>query len=130
MPTDIVVDQHRPHCLCGDPHPCEKSPLQKPRAMPNATPQSTPSNRPAPKLTCQQQYALDIVSCKSQVGAVGGMGVTAAILCGAGAAETEGGSCIPLIAGITTTGAIGTLAQCTVAAQAKENRCVESESQP
>jgi hypothetical protein len=27
MPRGIVVDQNGPHCLCGDPHPCAKSPL-------------------------------------------------------------------------------------------------------
>ena len=29
MPRGIVVDQQGPHCLCGDPHPCAKSPLVK-----------------------------------------------------------------------------------------------------
>ncbi len=48
MPTDIVVDQHRPHCLCGDPHPCKKSPLHKNegpeyRRAPTPTPTATPN---------------------------------------------------------------------------------------
>jgi hypothetical protein len=118
--------------VCGDPAPNANPPLQKPYAMPNATPRCspTPSNGSAPKRTCLQQYALDIASCKNAVATVGGMGTAAGILCYLGAAETEGSSCIPLVAGITTTGAILTLAQCTIAAQAKEKRCVQSESQP
>jgi hypothetical protein len=42
MPRGIVVDQNGPHGLCGDPHPCAKSPLVK-------DPQPQPEYRRAPK---------------------------------------------------------------------------------
>ncbi len=72
MPRGIVVDQQGPHCLCGDPHPCAKSPLHE-KEGPEYERSPTPTATPTPEQTPNQPLrirCLKTASCESFAAAV------------------------------------------------------------
>jgi hypothetical protein len=104
--------------FCGDPAPC-----------PNARPLHK-----QPKLSCQQQYIVDMADCsKSAEAKVGLLGGAAELACGIGAYFTDGADllvCGGRVATMTATASVSVLAKCQIAAQAKEFKCIESQTEP
>jgi hypothetical protein len=105
--------------FCGDPAPC---------------PNARPLQKEQPKLSCQQQYIVDMADCSKNAEAkVGLLGGAAELACGIGAYFTDGADllvCGGRVATMTATASVSVLAKCQIAAQAKEFECIESQTEP
>ena len=108
-----------PEQTFGDLQICNKCPNQK---------------RDTPKLSCEQQYIVDMANClEKNEATVGALGFAAGVGCGIGAYFTGGLDllgCGGTVARMTVTGGVGILAKCQFAAFDKEMQCVQSETLP